>query len=100
MKESEFDGGLLQFIGWTLIGQLATAISLGLLFPWAICNILRWKAKHTVIEGKRLKFDGTAMELFGTWVKWLLLIIITLGIYSFWVAIDLIKWQTKHTVFE
>jgi len=31
--------------------------------------IYRWKAKHTVIDGKRLRFDGTAVGLFGNRLK-------------------------------
>ena len=98
-EKSYFDGGLLQLIGWQILGGLVTALTLGICYPWAICMIYRWEAKHTVINGRRLKFNGTAMQLFGNWIKWLLLTIITLGIYSFWLNIKLIQWKTKHTVF-
>ena len=97
--ESYFDGGLLQLIGWRLLGLLITVVTLGICAPWAICMIYRWETKHTVINGKRLTFDGSAIQLFGNWIKWLLLTIITLGIYSFWLSIALKKWQTKHTHF-
>jgi uncharacterized membrane protein YjgN (DUF898 family) len=100
MKDnSYFDGTLLQFIGWIILGALITAFTFGICFPWAYCMIYSWEAKHTVIEGKRLEFDGTAIQLFGLWIKWLLLCIITFGIYSFWVGISLKKWRTKHTHF-
>lgn len=99
MNESYFDGGLFQLIGWRIIGTLITAVTLGLGFPWALCLIYDWEAKHTVINGKRLEFDGSAVQLFGTWIKWILLLIVTLGIYSFWIQIDLKKWKTKHTHF-
>ncbi len=98
-EKSYFDGGLLQLIGWRLLGALITGITLGICYPWAICMIYRWEAKHTVINGRRLKFDGTAVQLFGNWIKWILLTIITIGIYSFWLNIKLIQWKTKHTVF-
>ena len=98
-EKSYFDGGLLQLIGWQILGGLVTAITLGICYPWAICMIYRWEAKHTVINGRRLKFNGTAMQLFGNWIKWILLTIITLGIYSFWLNIKLIQWKTKHTEF-
>lgn len=97
---SFFDGGLLQLIGWNVLGLLITVFTLGICFPWAICMIYRWKARHTVIEGRRLKFKGTAAGLFGMWIKWFVLTIITLGIYGFWVYIFLEQWKTKHTVFE
>ena len=98
-NNSYFDGGLLQLIGWQILGFLVTAVTLGICLPWAYCMIYKWEASHTVIEGKRLGFDGKAMQLFGHWIKWLLLSIITMGIYSFWVAIRLKQWRTKHTYF-
>lgn len=98
-EKSYFDGGLLQLIGWQILGVLVTAITFGICYPWAICMIYRWEARHTVINGRRLQFTGTAMQLFGNWIKWLLLTIITFGIYSFWLNIKLKKWKTKHTEF-
>lgn len=98
-EESYFDGGLLQLIGWSMLGFLITVLSIGILYPWALVMVYGWRINHTVINGKRLKFSGTAMGLFGNWIKWLLLMIITLGIYSFWVGIALEKWRVKNTSF-
>lgn len=98
-QTSYFDGGLLQLIGWSLLGALITICTFGICYPWALCMLYKWKIKHTTIEGKRLKFDGSAVGLFGLWIKWLILIIITLGIYGFWVSISLEKWKVKHTSF-
>ena len=98
--QSYFDGGLLQQIGWTILGALITLFTFGLGLPWAICKIYDWETSHTVIEGRRLAFDGTPLQLFGLWIKWYFLTIITLGIYAFWVKISLKKWITKHTYFE
>jgi len=98
-NNSYFDGGLLQLIGWKILGFIITIITLGICYPWAVCMIYRWEAKHTVINGRRLIFDGTALQLFGNWIKWLLLTIITFGIYGLWVGIKLKKWQTKHLHF-
>ena len=95
--DSYFDGGLLQLIGWSILGGLITLLTLGICFPWAFCMIYSWEASHTVIDGRRLSFDGTAVQLFGSWIKWLLLSIITLGIYTFWLGIALNKWKVKHT---
>ena len=72
-QESKFDGGLLQFIGWSILGSLITTCTLGICFPWALVMIYGWETKHTVINGKRLKFDGTGLQLLGSWIKWLLL---------------------------
>ena len=97
---SQFDGGLAQYIGWRILGALVTVITAGLCYPWALCKVYGWKINHTIIEGRRLRFTGTAMSLFGQWIKWLLLTIITLGIYSFWVFIKLEQWKVRHTTFE
>ncbi len=99
MKDSYFDGGLFQLIGWRILGFLVTLITLGICYPWSLCMVYNWEIKHTTINGKRLYFDGTAIQLFGNWIKWLLLTLITLGIYSFWVQIALKKWKVKHTHF-
>lgn len=99
MKESYFDGGLLQLICWRIIGVLVTVFTLGICYPWAFCMVYRWEARHTVVDGKRLNFDGTALQLFGNWIKWWFFCFITLGIYSFWLSIALRKWKAKHTHF-
>lgn len=99
MENSYFDCGLLQLIGWRLIGTLITVVTLGICYPWALCMVYGWETKHTVINGHRLVFDGSAVGLFGSWVKWLLLCVITVGIYSLWLGIALKKWKTKHTHF-
>ena len=98
-KDSYFDGGLFQLIGWRILGGLITLVTLGICYPWAVCMIYNWEVKHTVIDGKRQYFDGKAIQLFGNWIKWLLLCIVTLGIYSFWLEISLKKWRTMHTHF-
>lgn len=99
MGESYFDGGLLQLIGWRILGGLITLFTLGICYPWAICMVYGWEINHTVVNGHRLKFTGSAVGLFGNWIKWLLLCIITCGIYSFWLQIALKKWKVSHTVF-
>ena len=97
--KSYFDGGLLQLIGWKILGFFLTLFTFGICFPWALCMIYGWKINHTVIEGKRLKFNGKGIGLFGNWIKWLVLCYITLGIYGFWVGIALEKWKVKNVTF-
>ena len=96
---SYFDGGLLQFIGWSILGWLITVLTLGICAPWAITMIYGWQVNHTIIDGRRLQFNGSAIGLFGHWIKWLVLIVITLGIYGFWVFIKLEDWKTRNTTF-
>lgn len=72
MRNSYFDGGLLSyFLNW-FIATLITILTLGICFPWAVCRMIDWETRHTVINGRRLAFDGTPMQLFGNWIKWLL----------------------------
>lgn len=97
MRESYFDGGLLSYIGYSLLGGMIIFLTFGICTPWAIVLMHKWKAKHTVIDGRRHYFDGTAMQLFGNWIKWFLLTLITLGIYGFWLHIKLEQWIVKHT---
>ena len=96
-KESYFDGGLLSFIGHSIVAFFIIALTLGIATPWAVCFMQDWKVRHTVIDGQRLYFDGTGTQLFENWIKWFLLTIITLGIYSFWLKIKTEQWITKHT---
>lgn len=96
---SYFDGGLLSYIGWHILGAIITFFTLGICYPWALCMTYGWKINHTVVEGRRLKFNGTAIGLFGNWIKWFLLCLITAGIYSLWLHISLEKWKVKNTTF-
>ncbi|MFV0556389.1 MAG: DUF898 family protein [Lactovum sp.] len=98
-QESYFDGGLLSYIGWLILGGLITFLTLGFCYPWALCMVYGWRINHTVIEGRRLYFSGSAMGLFGHWIKWFLLTVITLGIYGFWLNIKLEQWKVKNTSF-
>lgn len=98
-RNSFFDGGLLSFIAWHILGTLITVCTLGICYPWAVCMIYGWEINHTVIEGHRMKFTGSALGLFGNWIKWLFLTIITLGIYGFWVGIKIRDWKAKNTIF-
>ena len=97
MQDSYFDGGLLQLIGYKILGFIITTITLGVCAPWAFTMVYKWETKHTVVDGHRLYFDGSAVGLFARWILWLLLCFVTLGIYGFWVGIALRKWKAKHT---
>ncbi|MFT8329683.1 MAG: DUF898 family protein [Oenococcus oeni] len=98
-RKSFFDGSLLEFIGYKILGILVTGCTLGICYPWSFTMIYGWQAKHTVTDGHRQSFDGSAAELFGMWIKWLILSIVTIGIYSFWVRIKLLDWRARHTHF-
>lgn len=100
LGESYFDGKLLQLIGWNLLCFLVNLITLGIAIPFTTCWMMKWKAKHQVILGRRLSFDGNGLQLIGRYLIWLLLTVITLGIYGLWLNIKMKKWETKHLHFE
>lgn len=97
--ESKFDGNFWEYIGWKLLGRLVTGITLGIAYPVALCWMERWKAKHTVIKGRRIQFDGNAAELMGHWILWMFLSVITLGIFAFLIPIRMQKWTSLHSHF-
>ena len=97
MKESYFDGGILDYIGYSILVAIIFGHTLGIATPWAVCMMQNWEIKHTVVDGQHLYFDGTGAQLFGYWIKWFLLTIITFGIYGFWLNIKMEQWIVKHT---
>ena len=99
-KNFIFDGGAATYFGTGILAFLITAFTAGLGYPWALCFFQRWKAKHTYIDGRKLKFTGGGFSLIGLWIKWIIFLILTIGIYSFWMIPSLQQWITEHTDFE
>jgi len=94
-----FDGGAGTYLGTGILAALVTVFTLGICYPFALVLVLRWRAKHSFIDGRRLVFLGSAWGLFGNWVKWFLLMVVTLGIYSLWVVPEINRWVWEHTDF-
>lgn len=63
MRDSYFDGGLFQLIGYEILGILVTVCTLGICLPCAYTMVYDWEIKHTVINGHRLQFDGAALVM-------------------------------------
>jgi len=95
----KFDGGAATYVGTALLGALITVFTLGICYPFAVVLMQRWRAKHSLIDGKRLIFTGSAWGLFGRWLLWLLLIIMTVGIYLLWVGPRIQRWKWENTDF-
>lgn len=98
--ESYFDGYTIQLIGLSLLGFLLTVVTLGICFPLAYGNILRWEAKHTVVNGYRLTFNGSPGSLIPRWLLWMFLTIITATIFALFIPVRLQKWKAKRLVLE
>jgi uncharacterized membrane protein YjgN (DUF898 family) len=86
--------------GVGILSFLITFFTFGIALPYAVVLQQRWKAKHTLIGGRRLEFVGSGTSLFLSWIKWLLLILLTLGIYGFWVMPRVTKWIVENTDFD
>jgi len=99
-ERSYFDGGYFAYIGYSILVAFVTIITLGIAYPWMCCLFERWKAKHTVVCGKRMYFDGTGLQLVGKYLLWGFLSVITFGIYSLWMSISMRKWIAKHTHYQ
>ena len=88
--EGGFDGWMIQKWAWMLLGLIVTVATLG----------LKWEAKHSLYDGKRLSFDGKASSLVGKWIGWILLTIPTIGIYALFIPKKLLQWKASHTHIE
>lgn len=96
-EESYFDGKVLQLIGINILCNFLNCISFFILYPFTECIKLRWIAKHSIINRKKIVFDGKGLSLFAHYILWLFLTIITFGIYGFWLKIKMIKWKVKNS---
>ena len=94
--KGEFDGWLIQQIGWALLGLLVSCITFGICFPIAYVWLVQWNYKHTLYDGKRLSFDGRASQIFGKWIIWILLTIVTIGIFALFIPKKLLNWKVSH----
>ena len=75
-SEGYFDGGILNYIGYSILVAIICGLTLGIATPWAVCMMQNWKTKHTVVDGQRLYFDGNGAQLCGNWIKLFLLTVI------------------------
>lgn len=95
----EFDASTAACVRTTAAAALVTVASLGLAFPFALVFHRRWRADHSIINGRRLEFTGSARELFAVWWPAYILIVLTLGLYGFVVYPRILRWTWEHTTF-
>jgi len=98
-EHSRFTGGAFANAGIKLLTGFVSLITLGLAYPAMVCRKLKWKAKHTYINGRRLYFDGNGAQLWGKYILWNFLSVITLGLYLPFRKMKMVAWETKHTHF-
>lgn len=99
-ENTYFDGKMIQWLGWTLLGFLVTIVSIGFLYPLAMVWLAKWEAKHTVINGYRMRLEANPWSLVGRWILWELLSFITLFIFALWIPTKLAKWKVKRMHLE
>ena len=98
--DSYFDGKVLDYIGWKLLANIITCVTLGIAAPWAKCMLYRYQFSHTIYNGKRLKFEGEGGDLFVKRFIWYFLTCITFGIYGWWVPAKKANWVISNLHFE
>ena len=98
---SYFTGDMKGYYFIRLVSLLSDIFSLGIMYPFITCWQMKWEAKHTFINGKRLEFTGNPVDVFFQFIKWWALTVVTFGIYHFIKGKFAIhKWKIKHTHFE
>ena len=60
----------------------------------------RWFARHTRVNGYRLKFTGKTWSLAFKGLKWFFACVFTVLIFALWLPIKVKKWRTAHTVID
>ena len=98
--KSEFYGTPGGLLGIIILQYLICIITLGLGGAWMLCVLEKWRANHTILDGKQLVFEGKAGDIFWRYLGWSFLTVITLGIYGLWMSVKLQAWVTEHTHFE
>ncbi len=78
------------------IAVLALLTLIGLC--WASIIGLKYVAKHSVVNGQRMKLTANTWNLFWNAIKWLIFIAITIGIYLLWLPVAILKWLFAHMV--
>ncbi len=84
------------FIHLFIIGS----ITFGIYSPWAWVRLLKLKASHSMINGKRVTFTGTGGQLFIMALVQGLLTIITLGFYGPWAMCKFFTWRAQNTLVD
>jgi uncharacterized membrane protein YjgN (DUF898 family) len=85
-----FLGTGTELLGITLLNMVLSIVTLGLYYPWARVNRLKFLYQNTYLNDTPFVFSGTGKELFKGFVKFFVAIVVVYGIYI-WA-------QTTHDV--
>ncbi|MBN1275946.1 MAG: DUF898 family protein [Deltaproteobacteria bacterium] len=95
----EFKGSGGQYFATVFIHLfLVSFITMGIYSPWAWVKLLKLKASHTTINGKKIAFAGTGSQLFVLILVNGFLTLITFGFFGPWALCKLFNWLAKNTL--
>ena len=97
----EFKGTGGQYFATVFIHLfLVSMVTFGIYSPWAFVRLLKLKASHTLLNGKRVTFTGAGGQLFVLILVQGLLTVITLGFYGPWAICKFLTWRAENTLVE
>lgn len=82
-NELAFKGEGRSLLGILLLNWLLTALTLGLYYPWARVNRLRFIYSNTTLNETAFVFHGNGKELFKGFVKFFGMVILVYGFYLY-----------------
>lgn len=83
----------------TIALVLAGAVLAAIGFCWACIIGIKYKAKHTIVNGQRMQFKSNTIALFFNVIKWTIFTVITVGIYLLWLPASVRRWVSSHMTF-
>ena len=95
-----FDGTGIEYLGYSLLGELITMFTCGIGGAWAITLVKKWEVRHDYLEGRKLRYDGTGLGLLGRYILVAVLTLITCGIYTAWGIVRINKYVYKNIHFD
>lgn len=94
---SSFRGNSFEYLGYSILTGIVTAITCGIAGPWMACLLAKWQTSNTYYNKQKLKFELTGGKAFLTYLLVAVLTIITCGIYSPWGTCKINKLELEHT---
>lgn len=84
-----FHGTGSEYFGIVIVNWLLTVITLGLYYPWAKANQLKYLYGASALNDDRFSFHGTGKEMFKGFIKAILLFIIIYGLFFMFVRMQM-----------
>ncbi len=82
-----FKGTGSTLFGLTIVNTILTVITLGLYYPWAKVQYLKYYYQNLHFSGDHFTFHGTGKEIFKGFIKGFIFIIVVVAIYFIFIKI-------------